>query len=459
MRVFLAACREAACEKEHFQLASISMEVDGIEPLAVLESISEAEEQHCYVERPSRAQAIAGAEALITGHFSGAGRFQAVKDFAEELLEHTIAVGDLSAPFAGPHFFTAFTFEAAVAKAAAFPAASVFVPRWQVSRMGDRCGAVANIRIDPDCELDPLVERVWTAYEKFTCFNDQTRSATTAAAVREVEESELGERSFGERVKAALAAIEGGVYNKIVLSRVRELTATTDWSPLEILKRLRSRFNDCYIFSFGNGKGSSFIGASPERLLKIREGQLQTEAIAGSAPRGKTEAEDAEQARALLKSEKDSWEHACVRDSIIRRLFARGISGQSRGGPNILPLANVQHLHTPIEGEVKRGVHLLDIAEELHPTPAVGGTPREAALDALSKLESSERGLYAGALGWFNHLNEGELVVGIRSALIQGKSAKLYAGAGVVEGSTPEGEIAETDMKLRALYEALVHEG
>lgn len=462
LRIFLAACRDAAIEKEHFQLASISMEVDFIDPLAVLGSISGAGEQHFYVERPSKAQALAGADALAEGHFSGAGRFQAVKDFAEEILEHTISVGDLSSPFAGPHFFTAFTFDATVSEGADFPAASVFVPRWQVSRMGDRYGAVANVRIDPDCDLDPVVDRLWAAYEKFSVFNYELDPASAAPSDTEasvLEESELGERSFAAMVEAGLSDIANGRYNKIVLSRVRELLANSDWQPLAALNRLRARFNDCYTFSYGNGAGSSFIGSSPERLLAIREDRLQTVAIAGSAPRGESAAADARLASALLKSEKDLWEHSCVRDSIIRRLFVRGINGHARGGPNLLPLANVQHLRTPIEAEVKRGVHLLDIAEELHPTPAVGGTPREAALEALPVLESMERGLYAGALGWFNHLNEGELVVGIRSALIKGKSAKLYSGAGVVAGSTAEGEIRETDMKLRALYEALVPEG
>ena len=462
LRIFLAACREAACEKEHFQLASISMEVDGIEPLKVLEAISKVGEQHFYVERPAKSLALAGAEALVEGHFSGADRFQAVKDFAEKILENTISVGDLSAPFAGPHFFTAFTFESTVSKAAEYAAASVFVPRWQVSRMGDRYGAVANVRIDPDCDLDQAVEGVWTAYEKFSAFNYTAESAgklSGDAEIKVVEDIELGERPFAELVEAALLDIQNGAYDKIVLSRVRELTADCDWQPLKVLDRLRSRFKDCFTFSLGNRDGSCFIGASPERLLEIREGRLRTEAIAGSAPRGKTADADAALASDLLNSEKDLWEHACVRDSIIRRLFARGISGKSRGGPNLLPLANVQHLRTPIEAEVKRGVHLLDIAEELHPTPAVGGTPRQAALQALPGLETSQRGLYAGALGWFNHLNEGDLIVGIRSALIKGKTVKLYAGAGVVEGSTPQGEIAETDMKLRALYEALVPEG
>jgi menaquinone-specific isochorismate synthase len=115
----------------------------------------------------------------------------------------------------------------------------------------------------------------------------------------------------------------------------------------------------------------------------------------------------------------------------------------------------VQHLRTRIEAEVGESVHLLDILPEMHPTPAVGGSPRENAVPHIAALENIERGLYAGVVGWFNHLNEGEMIVGIRSALIEDKLARLYAGAGIVKGSDPEKEMRETEMKLRALLDVL----
>jgi menaquinone-specific isochorismate synthase len=183
---------------------------------------------------------------------------------------------------------------------------------------------------------------------------------------------------------------------------------------------------------------------------------LLTEAIAGSAPRGQTASEDAKHARALLESVKDLREHICVRDSILRRLEKVGVEGKAEANPQLLLLANVQHLRTRIEAEVGEAVHLLDILPEMHPTPAVGGSPREAAVPSIADLEQIDRGLYAGVIGWFNHLNEGEMVVGIRSALIEGKRARLYAGAGIVEGSDPNKERRETEMKLRALLDVLV---
>ena len=457
LRVFLEGCRETARAKGHFQIASISLAVKHIAPLAVLQSIYEPSELHFYVERAVDEEALAGAEAVAEATFSGPDRFAQAQAFADEIMDNTIVVGDLNEPFTGPHFFTAFTFNDTVPEGSAFAPATIFLPRWQVSRSKGNYGAVANIRIDPDADIDQLVARVWGAYQKFSIFDYATTPVEAApfAPPTAVERSELAPEVYPRAVTAALQEIAAGAYEKIVLARGIKLKANEPWQPLHALNRLRERFAGCFTFSFGGGEGRSFIGATPERLLRIRDGQLLTEAIAGSAPRGETAGEDAKFARDLLESKKDLHEHACVRDSILRRLKAVGVTGRADASPSLLPLANVQHLRTAIEAEVGGEVHLLDILQEMHPTPAVGGTPREDAVPRIHDLEQLDRGLYSGVVGWFNHLNEGEMIVGIRSALIEGNAASLYAGAGIVEGSTPEKETRETELKLRALLDAL----
>jgi len=457
LRQFLEGCREAAREKGHFQIASISLAVKHIAPLAVLQSIYEPNELHCYIERASDDEAVAAAEAVVQARFDGAERFTSVKAFADEILENTIAVGDLSEAFTGPHFFTAFTFDDSVGAEAAFPAATVFLPRWQVSRSKGKYGAVANLKIEADTDLDSLVMRVWGAYRKFGAFDYLPDVAQGDASPQPKIESrrELAPDVYPGAVTRALESIQQGAYEKIVLARGIELKADRPWQPLDTLNRLRERFAGCFTFSFSGGDARSFIGATPERLLQIRNGHLLTEAIAGSAPRGKTAGDDAKHARALLESEKDLHEHICVRDSILRRLEKVGVEGQAEASPQLLLLANVQHLRTRIEAEVDESVHLLDILLEMHPTPAVGGSPREDAGPCIADLEQIERGLYAGVVGWFNHLNEGEMIVGIRSALIEGNLARLYAGAGIVEGSDPEKETRETEMKLSAMLDVL----
>lgn len=458
LRIFLGGCSEAARAKGHFQIASISLAVKHIAPLAVLQSIYEAEALHFYLERSADEEALAGAEAVVEARFSGADRFVKAQNFASEILENTIAVGDLDAPFTGPHFFTAFTFDDEVAEESAFAPATIFLPRWQVSRSHGKYGAVANMRVEADADIDQLVERVWGAYQKFSVFDysNETALALQSTTPKVVEQSQLTSTVYTESVKQALEEINAGAYEKIVLARGIRLIANAPWQPLDTLNSLRERFARCFAFSFGAGKGRSFIGATPERLLRVCNGQLLTEAIAGSAPRGTTAGEDAKFARDLLASEKDLHEHICVRDSILRNLEHLGISGHTSTVPQLLQLANVQHLQSIIEAQVDKKVHLLEIVQQMHPTPAVGGTPREKALPRIHDLEQIDRGLYSGVIGWFNHLNEGEMVVGLRSALVEGKEARLYAGAGIVDESVPEKEMKETELKLNALLNAFI---
>jgi menaquinone-specific isochorismate synthase len=205
-----------------------------------------------------------------------------------------------------------------------------------------------------------------------------------------------------------------------------------------------------------NGEGRSFIGASPERLVRVSKGLLETEALAGSIRRGAGASEDAALSAALLHSEKDLREQQLVVAAIAGRLTALGLTPRFALAPGLRRLANVQHLHTPISAELGEKVRLLDALAALHPTPAVGGTPQKEAVARIRELEGFPRGLYAGAIGWMNARDGGEFFVGLRSALVDGAGARVYAGAGIVAGSTPEKEFAETELKFKAMLDALL---
>jgi len=222
-----------------------------------------------------------------------------------------------------------------------------------------------------------------------------------------------------------------------------------------VLNHLRQHYPACYAFSIANGRGQSFIGATPERLVRVASGRMHTTALAGSAARGDTASEDAAFAQALLHSEKDLREHQLVIDAIVRGLADLDLQLDHPAHPRLLGLANVHHLHTPISANLPPGVHILDLVARLHPTPAVGGAPVAPALAAITRLESFPRGLYAGPQGWVDHRGGGEFFVGLRSALVDGRTATAYAGAGIVAGSEPEKEFAETELKFKALIEAL----
>ena len=467
LRAFLSTCRDMAVRDGRAKLVSISVAVDALDPLAVLESIFEPGEPHFYAERPSLDSAIAGAEAVLMAESHGPERFAFVQRFVDTTLDDTIAVGDVSAAFGGPHFFTAFAFRDEVEAGEPFPSARVFVPRWQVSRAGGGTTAVANLLVTPDSPLELLTEKVWRAHKKFRAFEYESHSAPgtfqemdgmdhektngNGALVWDTEDR----GDYPAAVSTALRYIAEGEFKKIVLARTRSIRSSAALHPLKMLNGLRQRFPDCYAFSVANGRGQSFIGATPERLARVSRGVLETEALAGSAPRGSTATEDAVRGAALLRSDKDRREQKLVLDSICRRLGPLGLSLEFPPEPTLRKLANVQHLQTPLRATLPDAVRLLDVIARLHPTPAVGGSPRDSAVARLRELEGFPRGLYAGALGWLNARGGGEFFVGLRSALVDGSTAHLFAGAGIVAGSSPQKELAETELKFRAIQEAL----
>lgn len=456
LRAFLGRCQAAAIQDGHAKLVSISVAVDALDPLAVLESIFEPEEPHFYAERPSLGTAIAGAEVAVRFEAAGPNRFGAVRAWQQETLAHTIAVGDVSAPFGGPHFFAAFAFYDEIEPGEPFPAAAVFVPRWQVSLAGQTTTAVANLLVAADADLDALALRVWRAHQKFQHmgFAESADGGGEEGVAPRFQVAEVG--AYQEAVAKALARIDAGEISKIVLARAQDFVADRPLHPLRVLNGLRQRFPDCYSFSFTLGKGPSFIGASPERLVRVQQGVLETEALAGSIRRGTRASEDAALSAALLRSEKDLREHREVVDDILTRLAPLNVTVEVPGPAQIRRFANVQHLHTPLRAALPTGVGPLEALAALHPTPAVGGRPREAAIAAIRELEGFPRGLYAGTLGWLNADNGGEFFVGIRSALVEGARARLYAGGGLVPGSIPAVEFAETELKFKAMLDAIV---
>jgi len=465
---FLKQCREAARRVRRAQLVSISIRVPALDPLAVLATIYEAGERHFYVERPSDSLALAGAEAVLEFSASGPGRFAAVQEFIDQTLGAAVIVGAQGEPFAGPHFFTAFSFFSDVGPSEPFGSASVFVPRWQVATRGEgksrNTVAVANLLLAPestDSDVAAAAEKIWRAHQRFLGLGSIDAATLTSpetgakAQAPLIDNEAAGEAHYVNAVRGAVERIAAGEFQKVVLARAKDLRASAPLHPLQALHRLRERFEECYAFSLANGAGQSFIGASPERLLRVHGGLLQTEALAGSAPRGTTPQEDAQLAEALLLSGKQRHEQQLVLDSIVRRLAPLGLQLEFAKTPQLRRLDNVQHLHTPVRAALPVGVRALDVLARLHPTPAVGGTPQGEARAGIRAMENFPRGLYAGALGWIDSQGNAEFFVGLRSALIDGHTARLYAGAGIVGASSAEEELAETELKFAAMERAL----
>jgi salicylate biosynthesis isochorismate synthase/menaquinone-specific isochorismate synthase len=240
----------------------------------------------------------------------------------------------------------------------------------------------------------------------------------------------------------------------VVLAREVIVEARRAHDPAALFGALRELFPACFCFCCGSPE-AAFCGASPELLVRRRGASAATVALAGSTRRSADPSVDGHLGEQLRRSPKDRHEHEIVVRRIERALGGLSVWVESASEPDLVKVANIQHLGTPIHAQLSEPRSAIELAGVLHPTPAVGGEPRERALAAIAELEDLDRGWYAGPVGWMDATEDGEFCVAIRSALLRDRTAHLFAGNGIVGGSDPEAELAETEVKLGALLPLL----
>ena len=257
-------------------------------------------------------------------------------------------------------------------------------------------------------------------------------------------------------VESAAARLRGGDAEKVVLAR--EVVAHGDGvvSAGAVVRALRAAYPSCFTYLVTGADGTAFAGASPELLVRRAGSKAFAQPMGGSVARGATDMEDERLEQALIASSKDVSEHRVVSRFVLEamRPFARTVESR---GPEVVRFTNIQHLATSVEADLHEpAADLLTLAAALHPTPAVGGWPRDAADRLIDELEGMERGWYAGAVGWIDGRGDGELAVALRCGLLWEDGARLYAGVGVMGDSDPARELEETELKFKALLTALV---
>ena len=253
-------------------------------------------------------------------------------------------------------------------------------------------------------------------------------------------------------VRHATKRIADGDFEKVVLAREIVVEADAPIARIALLRRLRSSFPGCFSFAIG-----PMVGASPELLVSRAGETVRAHPMAGTAPRGGDPTTDARLAASLLASAKDRAEHQITIDMVWDTLLPFCSYVDSEPEPSVVAVANVQHLASLVEGRLSQpAASVLELVSALHPTPAVSGWPRDASIAHITAHEGFDRDRYAGAVGWVDRRGNGTWAVGIRSAIVDGTTARLFAGVGVVADSDPEAELAETDAKFQAVLSAIL---
>lgn len=453
---FLRACQERSSKTASAQIISFSQRINPVDFLSILAEVISQDRLHFYWENLHKGEAVLGYGSTKLLTLNSSDRFRDSQSFIREFARKIVRVGGIESVGCNPRFFCNFTFFDSPESSFCFPGATIFLPRFQVVKKKSEYFLVCNSIMDRNNNFQFLLEKSIREAQSIQRIGSQKIKASYESGSKfSCHLHTHTSHRFRSSVISVLESIEKKHFSKIVLADVLDAISPASFQLAASLNNLRQQYPNCYIFSVGNGQGNYFIGASPERLIGLQNQQLVTDALAGSVPRGKTAAEDAKFAAQLLQSEKERREHQAVIDFIIQRLQQLNLSPHC-SPLKILKLSNIQHLWTPIYARMPAHIHPLDIVAKLHPTPAVAGVPPQIACEQIRCYESFDRSLYAAPLGWVDCEGNGEFIVGIRSALIAGNRARLYAGAGIVAGSDPDRELAEIQLKFQTLLKALL---
>lgn len=430
-----------------------TIEVARISALALFEAGEKKfKGKRFFWQNPEKTHTIVGlGHAHVLTAENHQGRFEDIKSNWQSLCKQIVN----EESFIEPVLFGGFSFDPLNKTQSVwhqFPEAYFTVPTFQLVIKNER----AYISIH-------LITKKEDTFTEFEMLRNERDKLIHAAQVSEpvtykkpvvTGREELKKESYLSSIQKVTNVIKAKQAEKVVIARVLRLDFDKDLSASSALYQVSKEQPESYLFGL-EAEDQFFFGATPERLVKVEDRSALSAGLAGSIPRGKTVEKDTELGSELLNDKKNRSEHQYVVD-MISKVFAAHCSEQLvPKKPKLMKIRDIQHLYTPVEGKLKAGSSLIDLVRDLHPTPALGGEPKQSALSLIRQYETMNRGFYAAPIGWIDAKGNGEFAVAIRSALLDKKEAYLYAGGGIVEDSTPESEYAETWVKFRPMLRAL----
>jgi isochorismate synthase len=427
------------------------------DPCAVVFSSRLASDRWFCWEQPDREFALAGLGVAHEATSRGPRRFEEVADECLRLGDHPVLEEPRGLPAgAGPVWLGGFAFDPEGGSSSTWSSlapASLVLPQISICRRGDRAFLTVNAVVRPGEETGRLAEQLAARISGLRLDAPLPLLDPHPTAHAEIR-SARPPREFEAAVEGATSRIGDGEFSKVVLAREVIVSAGAAHDPAAVFGAMREQFPACFCFCCGTPE-AAFIGASPELLVRRAGASVSTVALAGSTRRSSDPAVDDHLGEQLLRSDKNRREQRIVAERIVRALRPHAVWVEAASEPEIVKVVNIQHLATPVIAQLAEPHSAIELAGLLHPTPAVGGEPWPAAASAIADLEGMDRGWYAAPVGWMDATEDGEFCVALRSALLRDREAHLFAGVGVVAGSDPEAELAETEVKLQALLPLL----
>jgi len=435
---------DQATSRRKGQLVSITHNIDPVDPIHFFEAAKQLDKDRIFWSNAVDDFYLVGI-GQATAIEPNQSRIDSIETKWQNLLRESVIHNPYALPGTGLIAMGGMSFDPIKKRSRLwenYSASHFTIPEYLLTKVEGAYYFTTTVIVDNKTDVSQLVHMIHEHRDRLL-----NASSTLPDASYVTHKKEIEPEKWMETVKKAITALNNNEAKKIVLAREMRLKLNDQAEISPMLKQLLRMQMNSYVFAFEK-KGDCFIGATPERLVRMDGDRLLSTCLAGTAPRGKTETEDKQIAADLFADPKNRHEHDYVVQMIKQSIQGFCTHIDIPEEPYVYPFKNLYHLYTPVHALLKTGYTILDIVQQLHPTPALGGEPREASLAFIREHELLDRGWYGAPIGWLDSNNHGEFAVAIRSGLIQQDEVSLFAGCGVMQDSDPVEEYAETNIKF-----------